>query len=327
MTAQGLIAGADGAADDARLAFVARWLDEAAAAAVEPVAAERDAALSDFAAALLDLADAQAQIVALEERIADLEAPAGFKPFYSTDFATNDGFSARTETQSNDGSYNHPDNVAYTPRGLVITGKREELGGRPFTTADVLGQHIAIPNYFRIDVEATLPTEYGMWPCPLWLRPANSNNGGNGELDACETWTYDWGWNADKTAFSNARVYSTMWRDYTTKQKQNAMLPYSALPNPDPAGRHKYSIVKTPGRLEYLVDDVRVYCWETGKTYSAANKIGPPPSWFNSVYEVAGQTWYPRFTLQIGGPHTADPLPSWAESELIIHKMRVYVPA
>lgn len=319
MTARDLLAGADEAADEARVAFVARWLDDVVAAAVAPVAAARDAALE--------------LIVELQARIAELEAdpeppvPAGFKPFYATTFAANDGFSARTETQSNDGSYNHPDNVTYTPRGLVILGKREERGGRPFTSGDVLGQHVKIPNHFRIDVEATLPTEYGMWPCPLWLRPANSNNGGHGELDACETWTYDWGWNADKTAHTTARAYATVWRDYTTKNKQNAVLPYSALPNPDPAARHRYTIVKTKGRLEYLIDDVRVYCWEAGKVYSAGNKIGPPPAWYDSVYEVAGQTWYPRFTLQLGGPNTADPLPAWTQSELVVHSMRVYVPA
>lgn len=263
-------------------------------------------------------------------------APAGFTAFYSTDFSSNDGFSpdsgyvSREETQANDNSYNTSANVSFGASGLTILGKRESMGGRPYTTGDVTGRHINMPNYFRVDVDATLPTDYGMWPCPLWLRPNNNNNGGNGELDLCETWTYDWGWNAGKTAYTNAVSHSTMWRDYVTASPNNktgAPLAYSALPNPDPAARHTYTCIKTVGRLEYLIDGVRVYCWQAGATYNAGLKIGPPPTWYNSVYEVAGQTWYPRFTLQLGGANTDDPLPGWTQSAVVMHAMRIYVPS
>lgn len=232
---------------------------------------------------------------------------------YESTFATNDGWVARTESQANDDSYNTPDNVSYGSRGMVILGRRESLNGKPFTTADVLGQHVTVPNYFRADVVATLPTDYGMWPCPLWLRPLN---GSVGEIDLSETWTYDWN--------GNPRSYSTIHDDYANKRHESGMLPYSALPNPDPAAPHTYTCIKTQGRMEFLIDGVRVYCWQAGASWSGTQRIGGTPSWYDSVMEVPGRTWYPRMTLQLGGPNTDDPLPEWQESEVIIHSLHIY---
>lgn len=245
-------------------------------------------------------------------------APVGWDPIYDTTFATNDGWTLQTETQANDNSYNHPDNVIFgDPRGMVILGKRENRGGRPFTTGDALGRHVTVPNYFRADVTATLPTDYGMWPCPLWFRPLNSSVG---EIDLCETWTYDWG--------TNPRLYSTIWTDYEAPtpppRQQGASLPYSALANPDPGAPHTYTCIKTQGRIEFLADGVRVYCWQDGATYNATQKIGPPPTWYDATFEVANRTWYPRINLQLGGPNTDDPPPEWEQSEVVIHQLKIY---
>lgn len=247
--------------------------------------------------------------------------PAPFEPpvtgewslIYESDLTTDDGWTARQETQSNDNSYNHPDNVSFGARGMIVEGRREERGGRPFTTGDVLGQHITVPNYFRADVLATLPTDYGMWPCPLWLRPLNSNAG---EIDLCETWTYDWN--------GNPRSYSTIHDDYDNNRHESGMLPYSALPNPDPAAPHTYTCIKTPGRMEFLIDGVRVYCWQSGASWNGTQRIGPTPTWWDGIFEVPGRTWYPRVTLQLGGPNSADPVPEWQRSEVVIHRLRLY---
>lgn len=242
--------------------------------------------------------------------------PDGYQLLYSTDFANNaDGWVARQETQSNDNSYNHPDNVSYGSRGMVITGRREDRGGRPFTSGDVTGQHIQVPNYFRADVTTTLPTASGMWPCPLWFRPLNS---AHGEIDVCETWTDE---------FDPPRFSVAIHRDYSlTPRHVNAFLNYSMLPNPDPAAPHVYTVIKTPDRMEFLCDGVRAYCWEKGATWNGTTRIGDVPSWWDTYMEVPGLLWYPRITLQIGGTEVSDPPPDWTESEVVVHSLRIYTP-
>lgn len=241
--------------------------------------------------------------------------PEGWSLLYGTEFTTNDGWAAREETQSNDNSYNTPNNVSYGPNGMVIAGKREVMGGRPFTTGDVTGKHVVVPNYFRADVTATLPIDYGMWPCPLWLRPLNSDDG---EIDLAETWTHSWN--------GTPAVQSAIHPAYThpVDKHHNSKLLYSELPNPDPAASHIYTCIKTKDRIEFLVDGVRVYCWGGAPKWDGVLKAGPLPDWYSKIFEVEGRTWYPRITLQIGGAGNPEPKPEWQNSELAIHKLRIY---
>lgn len=251
----------------------------------------------------------------LNARITELEAgeepevPKGWTPIYDSVFTADEGWEKRQETQSNDNSYNTPKNVVFGNKdGLYLLGKRETLGGRPYTSADILGRHIRVPNYFRAEVTATMPTDYGMWPCALWFRPLTG--GDSGEIDVMETWPFDWN--------GTPRLYSTVWENYTTKRKENARLDYSKLPNPDPAAPHTYVVEKVKDRITFSVDGVIVYSWEKA-TMNATMK-----SWYDSVYEIPGREWYPRITLQIGGPNAKEPKPEWRESKMVIHRLRIF---
>ncbi|MCE0510833.1 hypothetical protein LVJ59_17430 [Microbacterium sp. KKR3/1] len=253
----------------------------------------------------------------LLERIAVLEKPKdpdGWVSFYDSTFEKNDGWTLRQETQSNDNSYNAPKNVIFGD-GMTIVGRRESLGKRPYTSGDALGRHIQVPNYFRADVTAVLPTEYGQWPCPLWFRPLT--HGDSGELDVCETWPYDW-------PQTGAKAWATLWENYTSKRKLNAGLPYAGLPNMDPAAPHTHTMVKTRGRLEVLIDGARVWCWERGAKYIPSERISPTPDWYDAVYEIPDRLWYPRVTLQIGGPNAQEPKPDWQESRMVVSRLRIY---
>lgn len=253
-----------------------------------------------------------AEIERLESRIAELEedaVPAGWALLHDVRFDKNDGWELRQETQSNDNSYNTPKNAVFgTPEGLHLLGKRETLGGRPYTSADILGKHLRTPNYFRAEVTGTAPTEYGMWPCLLWFRPLT--HGDSGEIDVMETWPFDWN--------GVPRLYSTLWENYTTRRKENARLDYSKLPNPDPAAPHTYAVEKVKDRITFSVDGVTVYSWEK-PTMNEKLK-----SWYDSVYEIPGREWYPRITLQIGGPNAKEPKPEWRESKITVQRLRIF---
>lgn len=261
-----------------------------------------------------DKAALVAEVERLLLKIAELEAepeddvPEGWAVLYDSTFTVDDGWEKRQETQSNDNSYNTPKNVEFGDRGMVLYSKRETLGGRPYTSADVLGRHIPTPNYFRAEVTATAPTAYGQWPCALWFRPLNG--GDSGEIDVMETWPFDWN--------GVPRMYSTIWENYTTKRKENARLDYSKLPNPDPAAPHTYAVEKVKDRITFSVDGVTVYSWEKPKMNATLR------SWYDSVYEVAGREWYPRITMQVGGPNAKEPKPEWVQSEMVIHRLRIF---
>lgn len=300
--------------DDARAAFesvydteLARYQNLLSIADTELVQLRTDKATFVVEVERLSL-----EIVALRERIAELEAgqdpvPEGWAVLYDSTFEKNDGWSLRSETQSNDNSYNTPNNVLFG-KGMTVVGRRESVGGRPYTSGDALGRHIRTPNYFRAEVTATLPTEYGQWPCPLWFRPLTG--GDSGEIDVCETWPFDWN--------GVPRMYATVWENYTTKRKENARLDYSKLPNPDPAAPHTYAVEKVKGRITFSVDGVTVYSWEKGRMNATM------ASWYDSVYEIAGREWYPRITLQIGGSNAKEPRADWKQSEMVIHRLRIF---
>ncbi len=243
--------------------------------------------------------------------------PNGWTAIYSTTFQEDDGlWTARQETQSNDNSYNHPDNIVYSPQGLRVTGRREIRGGRPYTSGDYTGSNVVVPNYFRAEIVATLPVEPGMWPAPLWFRPLNSPHG---EIDVCETWPFDWP-NRGGAEFSVA-----LHRDYSlTPRHVTSFLKYSMLPNPNPSATHTYTVIKTQNRIEFLCDGVRTYCWEGTTSWNGTQRIGPLPEWYATYFEVPERTWYPRITLQVGGSEAAEPDPAWQESEMIVHSLKIY---
>ena len=248
----------------------------------------------------------------------DGEAPAGWRTIYSSTFQTDDGlWNARQETQSNDNSYNHPDNIVHSPGGLRVIGRRENRGGRPYTSGDYTGDSVVVPNYFRADVTATLPIEPGMWPAPLWFRPLNSPHG---EIDLCETWPFDWP-NRGGADFSVA-----LHRDYSLSPRHvSSFLNYSMLSNYNPATTHTYTVIKTQNRIEFLCDGTRVYCWDGGTpSWNGTLRIGPLPEWYATYFEVPERIWYPRITLQIGGSEATEPDGSWMESEMIIHSLKIY---
>lgn len=243
--------------------------------------------------------------------------PPGWQLLYSTTFATNDGWTLRQETQNNDNSYNHPDNVEFGPNGLTIIGRRENRGGRPYTSGDIQGLHVRVPNYFRAEIVATVPTDYGMWPAPLWFRPQDGYP--HGEIDVCETWPHSW---------PTARYGVALHRDYSlTPRLASAYLDYSMLANADPAAEHTYTVVKTERRIEFLCDGVRAYCWENNTPWSGANRIGSVPDWYDAYFETPEREWYPRINLQIGsGPDNQAPNPeeTWMQSEINVRSLKIW---
>lgn len=232
-----------------------------------------------------------------------------WESIYSTDFAANDGWTLQDARQNHDASRNLPRNAVFGD-GLRIVGKRERTGIgtslREFTTADALGQHIEIPNYFRAKVVGHAPHAKGLWPCLLWFRPLN---GADGEIDVMENFG------------GQAKVKATLHGPY--KPEPRKMLGRQiAWPN-TPAGVHEYVIEKTPDRIFITVDDLPLM--DVGPSDAAANAFP-----WAAMFENPERTWYPRITLQIGcgtdNPNcsTGFPAADFTETDMRVESLEIW---
>jgi beta-glucanase (GH16 family) len=81
-----------------------------------------------------------------------------------------------------------PDNLFFQDGKLVIEAKREDFGGKSYTSSKILTSGKKTFKFGRIDIRARLPKGKGIWPA-LWLLPQDNVYGGwprSGEIDLME---------------------------------------------------------------------------------------------------------------------------------------------
>lgn len=85
--------------------------------------------------------------------------------------------------------YYQEENVSVRDGNLIITAKRENAGGKPFTSARINSKGKVAVKYGRIEARISLPEVEGLWPA-FWMLPeASSPYGGwpaSGEIDIME---------------------------------------------------------------------------------------------------------------------------------------------
>lgn len=255
----------------------------------------------------------QAEIARLREQLES--STSIWRELDAIDLTKSDGWTLRNETQANDNSRNLPQNAIFDSGGLTVVGKRQTVGSgssvRPFTTADVLGRHVELPNYFRTETIGTIPFGQGIWPCLLWCRPLN---GEDGEIDNMEVFG------------DSPRIKATLHNEYGENHRtMGSTLSWDRLPTPSATAEHTYVIEKTPGRMLMTVDGVTLM------------DLGPKtdmsiPSGFDwdRIFETEARTWYPRITLQLGcgtsnpGCAAKQPPEGFRECRMLVRSLRAW---
>jgi len=134
--------------------------------------------------------------------------------------------------------YYQAQNAAVSNGNLVITAKKELVGGQPYTSArmNTLGKFSQ--TYGRIEARIKLPMGQGMWPA-FWMLGTNINTVSwpqCGELDIMEHI------NADNT------IYGTMhWNN-------NGHVQYGSTTTSTPAEYHIYAIEWDANEIRWYVD-------------------------------------------------------------------------
>ena len=89
---------------------------------------------------------------------------------------------------NNELQYYTDDNTSLIEGNLVITAKKENVGGREYTSSRIITEDKHSFQYGRIDVRAALPEGQGMWPA-IWMLGSNFRTVGwpsCGEIDIME---------------------------------------------------------------------------------------------------------------------------------------------
>jgi len=124
--------------------------------------------------------------------------PGGYSLAWSDEFAGSALDSASWEHQIGNGSwgwgngeseYYTASNDAVTDGNLVITAKKETMGGQAYTSTRIRTYQKVSTTYGYIEAKIKLPPVQGMWPA-FWMLPENSYQGvgwpGAGEIDIME---------------------------------------------------------------------------------------------------------------------------------------------
>jgi beta-glucanase (GH16 family) len=146
---------------------------------------------------------------------------------------------------NNEAQYYHPDNIEVKDGMLVITAKKENYGGKNYTSGRIHTQYKGDWLYGKIVVRAKLPGGRGTWPA-IWMLPTMNKYGTwpkSGEIDIIEYVGYD-----------KDRLHGTI-----HTEKFNHMLGTQLGTSLEYPGITTtfidYSVIWSPGEITLYVDD------------------------------------------------------------------------
>ena len=144
---------------------------------------------------------------------------------------------------NNEKQYYQPDNATVADGNLIITAKKQSVGGAPYTSARMITRGKKEYTYGRFEARIKLPQGQGQWPA-FWMLGANIGSVGwpkCGEIDIMEN------------VNTNSQVLGTIhWFD-------QAYAYYGGNTNTSPQNYHVYRVDWTPTAIKWYVDDVQFH--------------------------------------------------------------------
>ena len=144
---------------------------------------------------------------------------------------------------NNEKQYYQPDNATVADGNLIITAKKQSVGGAPYTSARMITRGKKEYTYGRFEARIKLPQGQGQWPA-FWMLGANIGSVGwpkCGEIDIMEN------------VNTNSQVLGTIhWFD-------QAYAYYGGNTNTSPQNYHVYRVDWTPTAIKWYVDDIQFH--------------------------------------------------------------------
>lgn len=195
-----------------------------------------------------------------------------------------------------------PQNIFFQDGKLIIEARKENLGGRSYTSSKILTAGKKTFRFGRVDIRAKLPKGKGIWPA-FWMLPQDNAYGGwptSGEIDIMEM-----------VGHEPNRTHGTLHYGPgpgSIQYNRNTALASGTLYDEF----HVYSIEWKEDQIKWFLD---------GNLFSTANRSDLAS---NTIYPF-NEEFYFIFNLAVGGNWPGNPdagtvFPQW----LIVDYIRVY---
>lgn len=187
---------------------------------------------------------------------------------------------------------NEEKNVKEQDGKLIITARKEEQGGKPYTSSRIKTKGLFSKTYGKFEIRAKAPAGKGYWPA-IWMLPENSVYGtwaSSGEIDIME------GWGSRPNTVAGTLHYGSQWPDNVYSGKEYE------FPNDSTIEEfHTYAIEWEPGEIRWYVDGVHYSTkndWYSISNGQPANNAYPAP--FNQEFHLL-------MNLAVGGNFDGNP--------------------
>ncbi len=143
-----------------------------------------------------------------------------------------------------------PENVRVANGKLIIEAKKENFGGRRYTSTRIVSRNKGDWLYGRIEVKAKLPKGKGTWPA-IWMLPTDNTYGGwphSGEIDIMEHVGFDLNKVHASLHTSNCNTNASACGQSTSRFVLGAVDDF-----------HVYAIEWTKDDIRFFVDDLHYF--------------------------------------------------------------------
>lgn len=196
---------------------------------------------------------------------------------------------------NNEQQYYQPSNATVSNGNLVITARKQSIGGLPYTSARMITKGKREFKYGKIEARMKLPQGQGQWPA-FWMLGANIDAvqwPKCGEIDIMEN-----------TNTSNAVLGTIHWFN-------NGYTYYGGNVNTTPTDYHVYAVEWTPTAITWFVDGVQFH------TANITNSINGTDEFHNPFFII--------LNLAVGGNLPGQNIDeSRLPANLLVDYVRVY---
>ena len=151
---------------------------------------------------------------------------------------------------------NREENARADGDHLIIEARKEDWGGRSYTSARLVSKYKGDWTYGRIEVRAQLPTGRGTWPA-IWMLPTDSHygNGGwpdTGEIDIMEHVGFD-------QDLIHATIHTDAYNHMINTQRGGSKRVTGVSDN-----FHDYAVEWSPRKMVFSIDGVDFWTYSKG---------------------------------------------------------------